>query len=42
MCRELNDLQALLIKYCPYAYYVHYLTYQLHLASITFGSLYCS
>ena len=34
MCGEWNDLQALFINDCPYAYYVHCLAHQLQLAFI--------
>ena len=35
MCGEWNGLQALFLKDCPYAYYVHCMAYRLQLALVT-------
>ena len=35
MCGEWNGLQALFLKDCPYAYYVHCMTHRLQLALVT-------
>ena len=34
MCGEWNGLQALLLKECPYAYYIHCFAHQLQLALV--------